>query len=398
MVDYTEAAQRKADDDRDFWIEIIKKRTWCSEESKARDIEDTKKWHEVDVQINKAIGKVLSSEGPEFFNSSPEMQEKKLCEALMKEGVLKDKPFDDGSGSRIVFPYGDYIYPPATAPHYLSDRAGNIVMKEAFRLAEELDKDPLNPDKSLTSSLSAKHNSQPTVSKMHKADMEFIEEQAKNSRTFTKDSLDLSATTSKETQSKAIVSEEEFKALLAERLREQEKIKEFADNPNQRYYGEGLMAKKDPTTQEVIRTVDGQQVDKESFQMLLNSYNYSKSFSDRLDAGVQYGSLIGLYNSSFKDANGQYSVHWLTDDGNGGLKEITKEQASQIHQADKAAGKDVSATEVKVENYGGGLMHLKDQNGKSSYLNTINITREKTNLSYNMARSQIMNPAQHGGR
>ena len=253
-------------------------------------------------------------------------------------------------------------------------------------------KDPLNANgEHIYHELMREYNSQPSVSAMARVACKFME---KETRAFTKDSLDLTATTSKETKNKSVVGEEEFKGLLAERVKDLEKIKEFENNPNQHYYGDGLMVSKDSATQTYTCTIDGQQIDKDTACTLLGHRDCREYRDNRLAAGVQYGSLIGLYNPESKDRD----IKWLTADGNGGLKEVSKEDAQKIHDEDKKAGKDVSAKEVKVENYGGGLMHLKDQNGKSTYMNANNIIHPNTGKSYNMLHSQMMSQAKEGGR
>lgn len=174
-----------------------------------------------------------------------------------------------------------------------------------------------------------------------------------------------------------------------------DKIEEFKNNPNQHFYGEGLMAQKNPETSEITFTVEGKPVDKQTFQQLVNIHNFSEHKNNKLTAGVQYGSLIAVYNPESKDASNNFKeMKWLASDGKGGLKEVSTEEAGKIYNTEKLTGKDISPKKIEVTNYGGGLMQLKNQNGGSLYVNANNITHPNTGLSNNMVRNKYM----EGGR
>lgn len=399
MADYLEAAQIEADNNLEADIKYIKNKDYLPEDKKEAEITQAKQDNKYRLQLNKAIANVLSQEGPDFFSNSEEMQEKKLFEALIKEGVLKDKPYEDGSGSSIVFPDGQHTYPPATDKHYLANRAGQMVQQQAFHYVKALEADKMNANGAKEAfKFVISYNSLKNLPAMRKECIQFVEQQQNNPRSFTSDSLDMSAEVSKNAQDRSIVSEEDFKGLLAARKRDLELIDEFKDNPNQRYYGEGLMAKMNPATSEITYTVDNQPVDKKTMQSLVLSHNNTEQRNNKLTAGVQYGSLIAVYNPESKDASNNYKdMKWLAPDGKGGLKEVSSNEASQIHNAEKLAGKDISAKKLEVENYGGGLMKLKNQNGASLYVNANNITHPNTEKSYNMARAQYL-AQQQGGR
>lgn len=396
MVDYSEAANREAEIFTEENIKYIKGKTYLSEAEQEQEIKAAEKDKEYRVQLNEAIAKVISKEGPDFFNNSEDIQEQKLAEALIKEGVLKDKPYEDGSGSRIVFPDGAHIYPPANDKTFLANRAGQMVMQEAFSRADTMKKDLLNVNgASEARNFVSAYNQQKTVSAMRKKCMLFVEQQANNPRSFTADSLDMSAQISDNAQNRSIVSEEDFKGLLAERKRSLDKIEESKNNPNQHFYGEGLKAERNPETSEITYTVDGKSVDKKTFQQLVISHDLSEHRNNKLTAGVQYGSLIAVYNPESKDASNNYKeMKWLAPDGKGGFKEVSSDEAGKIHNAENLAGKDISPKKIEVENYGGGLMQLKNQNGGSIYVNANNITHSNTGLSHNMVRNQY----KEGGR
>lgn len=396
MVDYSEAANREAEIFTADNIKYIKDKSYLSEADKEQEIKAAEKDKEYRLQLNKAIAKIISQEGPDFFNSSEDTQEQKLAEALIKEGVLKDKPYEDGSGSRIVFPDGAHIYPPANDAHFLANRAGLMVQQEAFTRADTMKKDLLNVNSSSeVRNFVSDYNQQKTVSAMRKKCMLFVEQQANNPRSFTADSLDMTVKISDNAQNRSIVSEEDFKGLLAERKRSLDKIEEFKNNPNQHFYGEGLMAQKNPETSEITFTVEGKPVDKQTFQQLVNIHNFSEHKNNKLTAGVQYGSLIAVYNPESKDASNNFKeMKWLASDGKGGLKEVSTEEAGKIYNTEKLTGKDISPKKIEVTNYGGGLMQLKNQNGGSLYVNANNITHPNTGLSNNMVRNKYM----EGGR
>jgi hypothetical protein len=399
MVDYTKFADDYAESWKNFHIKDIEGKSWLSDAEKQQEKENAIKQNEFQKQENRAISKILEKEGPDFFRKSEYDQEKILSEALLKEGILKVKQFEDGSGSYTTYADGFHSYPPANEKYELAKRAGNIVVSGAFNIAEKSRDDPLNANGDFElGKLRREFNNQTSVSAMHGVAMKYIEKQAENPRTFTANSVNLTAQISEEAKGKTSASKDEFEGMLAERVKDLDKIKEFSNNPNQRYYGNGLMATREPTTNAVTYTVDGQTIDKDNFNKLYQAKEFAKR-DDKLTDAVQYGSLICLYDAESKGSNNQYSnKKWLAKDENGALREVSQDEAGQIHAFEKASGKDVEAKAMKVENYGGGLIHMKDQNGNSSYLNAGNLKNPNTGISRNMVKTQIISQSKEGGR
>ena len=399
MVDYTKFADDYAESLKNFHIKEIEQKSWLSDAEKQQEKEDAIKQNEFQKQENRAISKILEKEGPDFFIKSEDEQEKILSEALLKEGILKVKQFEDGSGSYITYADGFHSYPPANEKYELAKRAGSIVDSAAFNMAEKRRNDSLNiTGERELGELRREFNNQSSVSAMHCVAMKYIEKQAEKPRTFTANSVNLTAQISEEAKGKTSVSKDEFEGMLAERVKDLNKIKEFSNNPNQRYYGDGLMATREPTTNAVTYTVDGQTIDKDNFNKLYQAKEFAKR-DDKLTDAVQYGSLICLYDAESKGSNNQYSnKKWLAKDENGALREVSQEEAGKIHAFEKASGKDVEAKAMKVENYGGGLIHMKDQNGNSSYLNAGNLKNPNTGISRNMVKTQVLSQSKEGGR
>lgn len=399
MVDYTQFADDYAESWKNYHIKEINGKDWLSEAEKQQEKENAIKQNEFQKQENRAIAKILEKEGPNFFRKSEYDQEKILSEALLKEGVLKVKQFKDGSGSYITYADGFHNYPPANKKYELAERAGSIVDSGAFNMAEKRKNDPLNiTGERELEKLRREFNNQATVSAMHGVAMKYIEKQADNPRTFTVNNVNLAAQISDDAKEKTLASRDEFEGMLAERVKDLDKIKEFANNPNQRYYGDGLMASREPITNVMTYTVGGQTIDQNNFNKLYQAREFAKS-DDKLTDAVQYGSLICLYDAESKGLNNQYSnKKWLAKDENGALREVSQEEASQIYAFEKTSGKDVEAKAMKVENYGGGLIHIKDQNGNSSYLNAGNLKNPNTGVSRNMVKTQVLSQSKEGGR
>ena len=399
MVDYTEFADAYAESNKEYRIKEVEAKGWLSDDAKQQEKEEILKHNEFLKQENRAIAKVLEGQGSAFFQKPEYEQEKILSEALLKEGILKVKQFEDGSGSYTAYADGFHHYPPVNEKYELSKRAGNIIDAAAFNMAEARKNDALNiTGERELSEFRGEFNSQRSVSAMHRVAMEYIEKQGDNNRTFTANTVNLNAQISNEAKSQTAVSRDEFEGILAERMKDLDKIKEFANNPNQRYYGDGLMATIDPSTKVATYTIDGQTIDRDNFNKLYQSREFAKS-DDKLTSAVQYGSVICLYDSKSKDSNDQYSnKKWLVKNENGALEEISQDRAGQIYASEKSYGKDVNAKAMKLENYGGGLIHMKDQEGNSSYLNAQNLRNPNTGISRNMVKSQILNQSKESVR
>ncbi len=392
MVDYSDSASKFIERRYNNEIEELGKTKGGIENISKESLEIANNYKEHLTKVSQSVLKVMTENGPDLFDNYHDA-EKKILQQCVKDGIYQKS----GNYFEATTPNGGMYREHA---YSLVGMACYIAQTKGLDEYEALKNDKLNTKSNIIADdfrydfYSANGGFQQA-----KIAMQFAEKVENNQvkNTYNENNIDLTVKVSEETKGKSTLNESEFKTMIADRVQDIDKIKQYQNDENQRYYGNGLMAHKDKSTNEITYSVDGQQVDSETFHSLHLMYRNSQK-EDKLVAGVKQGSLIILYDP-YKKENGEYkNVKYLTQQSDGNIVALSKEEAEKIKKQEQSAGIDTKTEKLHVENYGGGLITLQNKDSNKLFLNTNNISHSTTGKSRTLVHDNLVSKFKNAGR